>query len=89
MCTRVSNSTWRKQAKRLLAVALVVFYSAAMAKGGGDQNQKALPGDDPGTVEETARMLQVKCPSGTIAAGVEAVQDEVGVLMIVECDYPE
>jgi hypothetical protein len=72
-----------------LAIALVILSSAAMAEGGGDRNQKALPGDDPGTVDETARMLQVKCPSGTIAAGVEAVQDEEGVLMIVECNYPE
>ena len=73
--------------KTFVAIALVILSSAAMAKG--DQNQKALPSDDPGTVEETARMLQVKCPSGTIAAGVEAVQDEEGVLMIVECNYPE
>jgi hypothetical protein len=75
--------------KTFLAIALVILSSAAMAKGGGDQNQKALPGGDPGTVDETARMLQVKCPSDTIAAGVEAVQDEEGVLMIVECNYPE
>ncbi|MGE5155312.1 MAG: hypothetical protein ACM3ST_15040 [Bdellovibrio bacteriovorus] len=75
--------------KTFLAVALVILSSAAMAKGGGDQNQKGLPGDDPGTVEETGRALQVKCPSGTVAAGVEAVPDEEGVVMIVECNYPE
>ena len=78
--------------KTFLAVALLVLSSAAMAKG--DQNQKALPGDDPGTVDETARMLLVKCPEGTKAAGVEAVEavqddDTVDLLMIVECNYPE
>jgi hypothetical protein len=70
-----------------LAIALVIISSAAMAKG--NQEQKAIPGDEPGTVKETERTLQVKCPSGTIAAGVEAVPDEEGVLMIVECNYPK
>jgi hypothetical protein len=60
-----------------------------MAKG--NQEQKAIPGDEPGTVEETERTLVVKCPSGTTAASVEAEQDydSDSVLMILECKYPK
>jgi hypothetical protein len=78
--------------KTFLAIALVILSSAAMAKG--DYERKGANGDEPGTVEETERMLLVKCPEGTKAAGVEAVEavqddDTVDLLMIVECNYPE
>jgi len=76
--------------KAFFAAALLFVSAAAMA--GGDANKKGAPDDtwlgDPNT-EETERTLTVRCPSGTTADSVEAVPDDEGVLMVVECNYPQ
>lgn len=76
--------------KALFATALLIMSAAAIA--GGDTQKKGAPDDtwlgDPNT-DETQRTLIVRCPSGTTADSVEALPDEGGVLMVVECNYPE
>ena len=39
--------------------------------------------------DETERALMVKCPAGTSADSVEAVPDEEGMVIVVECNYPQ
>jgi hypothetical protein len=74
--------------KALFAVVLLVVSSVAMA--GGDANTKGKPVDtwqgDPNT-DEKVRALIVKCPEGTSADAVQAVPDEEGVVMVVECNF--
>jgi hypothetical protein len=39
--------------------------------------------------DESERTLIVKCPDGTSADAVQALPDEEGVVMVVECNYPK
>lgn len=74
--------------KAFFAAALLIVSAVAVA--GGDTKRQAAPEDtwqgDPNT-DERARELVVKCPSGTAADAVEAVPDDEGTLIVVECNY--
>jgi hypothetical protein len=77
------------QVKALFVAALLVVSSAAMA-GGGDQNRQGAPDDNwqgVSNTDDTERALTVKCPSGTTADSVEALPDQEGVVIVVECNY--
>ena len=72
----------------MFGACLLVFSVAAFA--GGDANKKGAPGDTwlgDSNDDEYGRSLVVKCPVNTTAGSVEAMPDESGVVMIVECNY--
>lgn len=74
--------------KALFAVALLVLSAAAMA--GGDTKRQAAPGDTwqgDANTDDKERTLIVKCPEGTTADAVQALPDEEGVVMVVDCNY--
>ena len=76
--------------KAVFSVFLLVFSVTAFA--GGDANKKGAPDDTwlgDSNDDEYARSLVVKCPVNTTAGSVEAVPDEDGVVMIIECNYNE
>ena len=76
--------------KTLFVVTLLIVSSVAMASGNNERKGAPEPswlGES--NTEEMERMLTVKCPSGTTADSVEALPDEEGVVMVVECNYPE
>jgi hypothetical protein len=76
--------------KAIFAAALLVVSAVAMA--GGDAKRQGAPQDSwqgVSNTEETERALMVKCPAGTSADSVEAVPDEEGMVIVVECNYPQ
>jgi hypothetical protein len=76
--------------KTLFAVVLLVVSAAALA--GGDANKKGSPGDTwlgDANTDDKQRALIVKCPEGTTADAVEALPDQDGVVMVVECNYTQ
>lgn len=76
--------------KALFVAALLVVSTAAIA--GGDQNRRGAPGDNwqgASNTDDRERALTVKCPSGTTADSIEALPDQEGVVIVVECNYPK
>jgi hypothetical protein len=76
--------------KAIFAVALLVVSAVAMA--GGDTKRQGAPQDSwqgASNTDDTERALMVKCPAGTSADSVEAVPDEEGMVIVVECNYPQ
>ncbi len=74
--------------KALFATVLLIVSAAVMA--GGDSNKKGAPADTwlgDANTDERERTLIVKCPEGTSADAVQALPDEEGVVMVVECNY--
>lgn len=68
------------------------MVAAATAFAGGDTKRQAAPDEswDGGTnTGDYQRSLVVKCPAGTTPGGVEALPDEEGVVMVVECNYDQ
>jgi hypothetical protein len=76
--------------KTLFAIVLLVVSTAAMA--GGGSNRQGAPDDswlgDTNT-DDKQRALIVKCPEGTTADTVEALPDQDGVVIVVECNYTQ
>lgn len=73
-------------------VSTLLLVAAATAFAGGDTNRKGAPGDSwSGTsnTDDYQRSLVVKCPAGTTPGSVEALPDEQGVVMVVECNNEE
>ena len=74
--------------KAIFAAALLVVSAVAMASG--DTKRQGAPDDSwqgVSNTDETERALMVKCPAGTSADSVEAVPDEEGMVIVVECNY--
>lgn len=76
--------------KAILAATLLVVSAVVMA--GGDTKRQGAPADSwqgASNTDETERALMVKCPAGTSADTVEALPDEEGMVIVVECNYPQ
>ena len=76
--------------KAFFAAALLVVSAVAMA--GGDTKRQGAPQDawqSVSNTDETERALMVKCPTGTTADSVEALPDEEGMVIVVECNYAQ
>ncbi|MFY9974967.1 MAG: hypothetical protein WAK53_11965 [Chromatiaceae bacterium] len=74
--------------KAIFAAALLVVSAAAMA--GGDTKRQGAPEESwlgVSNTDDTERSLMVKCPAGTSADSVEALPDEEGMVIVVECNY--
>lgn len=74
--------------KAILVATLLVFSMAAVA-GGNNERQGAPEGNWPGdpNMDDVARTLTVKCPVDTMADSIEAVSDDEGVAIVIECNY--
>jgi hypothetical protein len=76
------------KARVLVSAALFVFATASFA--GGDANHKGNPGDTwlgDANTDDHQRSLVVKCPAYTTPGAIEALPDEEGVVIVVECNY--
>ncbi|MCU0835047.1 MAG: hypothetical protein MUC77_11560 [Chromatiaceae bacterium] len=78
------------KARALVSTLLLVATATAFA--GGDTKRTGAPDDSWGGTTNTddyQRSLIVKCPAGTTPGSVEALPDEQGVVMVVECNNEE
>jgi hypothetical protein len=78
----------RMKARVLSSIALLVFSTAAFA--GGNTEKRGAPdetwlGDS--NTDEYQRSLVVKCPADTTPGSVEAIPDDQGTVIVVECNY--
>jgi hypothetical protein len=76
------------KARVLVSAALLVFATASFA--GGDTQRKGAPDetwDGDANTDDYQRSLVVKCPAYTTPGAIEALPDEEGVVIVVECNY--
>jgi hypothetical protein len=58
----------------------------------GDSNRQGAPDSNwlgVSNTDDKERTLMVKCPVGTTADAIEALPDQEGVVIVVECNYSE